>query len=459
MALDFFRSRLDGMVDLRHPLCILADQLPWERIEQSLAPRFTAKTHTAGRPRKQMRLMVALLMLKHNFNLSDEALVIRFSENVVWQYFAGYEYYDPSIPCDATQIGRFRSALGEQGLEEILRHTIEFAVDSKAIKPQEFERIIVDTTVQEKAIAHPTDARLLDIARRKLVKLAKQAGIPLKQTFEREGKGLRWKASGYAHAKQFKRLRSTIKRQRTVLGIVIREIERKAIAAGTVLTSAMIALLERAKRIYAQQPKDKNKLYALHAPEVECIGKGKARAPYEFGVKVSIAITHKQGLMIGARSFAGNPYDGHLLYAQMEQTVNLLEGVGVKPTQAFVDLSFRGKDVALDNPGLEIIHKGKYKSLSKTQRKHLRRRSAIEPAIGHLKADHRMARCYLKGALGDAHHALSCAIGYNIAWLLRAIARLGLGYLIAALVFAAKLWRKGGFGGKMQPIALQGVSV
>ena len=124
--------------------------------------------------------------------------------------------------------------------------------------------------------------------------------------------------------------------------------------------------------------------------------------------------------MVGARSFAGNPFDGHTLAAQLEQTTNLMQDLGRAPKQVIVDLVFRGVDA--DNPGVEIIHRGKYKSLTKLQRKWLKRRQAIEPLIGHTKADHGMQRCWLQGEMGDALHALSCAAGYNIRWLLRAIA-------------------------------------
>lgn len=288
-----------------------------------------------------------------------------------------------------------------------------------------------DSTVQEKAIAHPTDSRLLEIARHKVVQAAKQAGIALKQTFVKEGKALRRKAGGYAHAKQFKRLKKVVKRQRTILGILLREVERK-LATATSASAAALAhltgLLERAERIRTQQPKDKHKLYALHAPEVECIGKGKARKPYEFGVKASLAVTHKSGLIVGARTFPGNPYDGHVLNQQLEQTTILLEDTGKTPRQVIVDLGYRGVDQ--DNPGVEIIHRGKFKSLSKQQRRWLKRRPAVEPVIGHLKADHRMDRCWLQGTTGDALHAVLCAAGYNLRWLLRAMVRLGLKALL-----------------------------
>ena len=185
--------------------------------------------------------------------------------------------------------------------------------------------------------------------------------------------------------------------------------------------------LERAERIRMQQRHDKNKLYALHAPEVECIGKGKARKPYEFGVKSAVVVSHRQGLMLGARTFPGNPYDGHILSAVLEQATNLMQDLSVTIKQVVADLGFRGKEVDADNPGVQIIHRGRFKSLSQQERRWLKRRQAVEPAIGHLKSDHRLDRCWLKGTLGDALHAISCAAGYNLRWLLRAVARLGIG--------------------------------
>ena len=466
---DFFRSRLDQMIDLRHPLAALSTRLHWALIEAAVAPKvahqakpakrlvgqdlagafegeFGGGISPAGRPRLPIRLMVSLLYLKNSFNLSDEELVERWAENVQWQFFGGMDYYEPRLPCDATQIGRLRRLLGEDGLEQLLKATIECAVQIKAVRPADLERVIVDSTVQSKAIAHPVDSRLLEIARHKVVSAARRAGIACKQTYAKEGKTLRRKTGGYAHAKQFKRLRKKVKRQRTILGVVMREVHRKldadqaAVAAGGApankpgspnALSDLAMWLQRAERIRTQQRDTKNKLYALHAPEVECISKGKARSPYEFGVEVSLVVTHKQGLMVGARSFPGNPYDGHVLSAQLEQTNNLLQDLGRSPKQVIVDLGYRGVDA--DNPGVQIIHRGKYKSLTDHEKRLLKRRQAIEPLIGHTKVDHRMDRCWLQGAMGDALHALSCAAGYNIRWLLRVIVRLGLGGLFYAL--------------------------
>ncbi|MBQ0957706.1 IS5 family transposase [Ideonella sp. 4Y11] len=273
------------------------------------------------------------------------------------------------------------------------------------------------------------------MAREKIARLAKRAGIALKLTHEREGKTLRRRAAGYAHAKQFKRLKRVLRRQRTILGSLLREVRRKMTALPQSAQDPLTVWLHRAERLHAQKPHDKGKLYALHAPEVECIGKGNARQPYEFGVKVSVAVTHRHGLMVGARSFPGNPYDGHTLAAQLEQTGTLLQDIGVKPSTAMVDLGYRGVDA--DIAPVQLVHRGKSKTLTTQQRAWLRRRQAVEPAIGHLKADHRMDRCWLKGSEGDALHAVLCAAGFNIRWLLRAIARLGLAGVYCALALLA----------------------
>ena len=190
--------------------------------------------------------------------------------------------------------------------------------------------------------------------------------------------------------------------------------------------------LHKARRIVEQSGQRKAtegqpKLYAWHAPEVACISKGKARQRYEFGVKVGLASTLKGNLIVGARAFHGNPYDGHTLHEQLEQATILMQDSAVKPVTALVDLGYRG--VEADLPGVRIVHRGKAKRLSEQERKLLKRRQAIEPIIGHLKADHRMDRCPLKGETGDRLHAVLCAAGYNIRWLLRRIAKKGIAFL------------------------------
>ncbi len=361
----------------------------------------------------------------------------RWADTPRWQFFSGCAYYEDRQPCDATTLVKFRQLLGEEGVEELLAQTINVAVELKLIKPQELSRVIVDSTVQHKAIAHPTDSRLLETARIKLVEAAKDAGIHLKQTFAKEGKELGRKAGRYAHARQFKRMRRAIERQRTIVGRLHREIDRKASAIGQAVREALGETLNKARRIVGQSGQRKAadgqpKLYAWHAPEVDCISKGKAKTPYEFGVKVGIASTLKGNLIVGARAFHGNPYDGHTLREQLEQATILMQDSAGKPVTAFVDLGYRGVDA--ENPDMHIVHRGKAKRISEQDRRLLKRRQAIEPIIGHLKADHRMDRCHLKGETGDRLHAVLCAAGYNIKWLLRMIARKGVTFLTTILL-------------------------
>ncbi|QEO95183.1 transposase [Xanthomonas oryzae pv. oryzicola] len=176
--------------------------------------------------------------------------------------------------------------------------------------------------------------------------------------------------------------------------------------------------MERAQRLLTQRPKDKQKLYALHAPEVDCMSKGKASSPYECGVKVGIAVSARKGVIVGARSFPGHPYDGDTLAEQLEQARGLLQDVNVIPQVAIVDLGYRGRDVE----GVQILHRGKAKTLTRRQWRWIKRRQAVEPVIGHLKQDCRLNRCHLNGAQGDALHVLGCAAGDNLRWLLRWIA-------------------------------------
>lgn len=425
---DFFRARIDQMIDLRHPLAVLASRMPWQEIEAAVAHRFVRKVHEgeampdldlfgekpqrkvlaskAGRPRVPLRVMISLLYLKHAFNESDEGVVRRWADTPRWQFFSGQSYYEDRQPCDATTLVKFRKLLGEDGVEELLAQTINVAVELKLIKPQELSRVIVDSTVQEKAIAHPTDSRLLETARIKLVEAAKGACIALKQTFAKEGEQLSRQAGRFAHARQFKRMRRAIKRQRTIVGRLAREIDRKASAIGQAVREALDEVL------------------------------GKARRPYEFGVKVGIASTFKGNLIVGARAFHRNPYDGHTLSSQLEQATILMQDCAAAPETVFVDLGYRGVDA--DNPGVRVVHRGKPKRLTAQERRQLKRRQAIEPIIGHLKADHRMDRCHLKGEYGDRLHAVLCAAGYNIKWLLRMIAKKVVPFLGAIFLCPAK---------------------
>jgi transposase, IS5 family len=361
----------------------------------------------AGRPRLPTRLMVSLLYLKHAFNESDEGVVERCPETPAWQYFSGMDYFELRLPCDATLIGKFRKLIGEDDVEELLSQTVSVALNLKVISKKALETVVVDLTVRPKAIAHPTDSRLLEVARQKLVEAAKDAGIALRQKFAKEGKQLTRKAGGYAHARQFRRMRKPINRQRTIVAKLARQIERQMAALADDMKKSINEALRKAQQIVTQTKHRKTKgipkRYSWHASEVEVIVKGKARTPYEFGVKVGITSTLKGDLILGARSFLNNPYDGHTPAEQLEQA-SILSNSTIK--DVYVDLGYCGVDQ--QNPGVSIKHRGKYKRLNEKERRLLKRRQAIEPIIGHLKADHRMNRCHLKGTVKVMQYTPCC---------------------------------------------------
>ena len=373
----FCRARHDALIDLRHPLAVLAIRMPWAQIESNLTPVFAHRDRAgrtvegmdlygptvtlagagispAGWARLPMRMMVALLYLKHAYNLSDDAFIERWVQDVYFQFFSGQEYFEARFPCDKAQLSRFRKGLGEAGVEELLKTTIEASVAMGAVKKADLERVIVDTTAQEKAIAHLTDSRLLEVSQSKIVRLAQPAGIKLKLTHEREASALGRRAGGYANARQFKHLRRVSSRKRALLGIVQREVQRKMTALPQAAHDKLSYRMTLPERIHTQRPKEEYKLYALHAPEAACISKGKSRRPYEFGVKVSVAVTHKQGLIVGSRTFPCNSCDSHTLAEQIEQTTHLLQDLKVKPAIAISDMSSRG----VDHPvAAQVIHR------------------------------------------------------------------------------------------------------
>jgi IS5 family transposase len=248
-----------------------------------------------------------------------------------------------------------------------------------------------------------------------LVKLAGEHGIELRQNYNRQAPRMAAQIGRYAHAKQYKRMRKAVKALKTRVGRVHREVQRKLEQLPDSAQPKAKDLLHRVRRILTQQTKDRNKLYALHAPEVECISKGKARTPYEFGVKVTIATTLKEGLVVGMRSMPGNPYDGHTLQETIEQVEILTDK---RPSIAIVDKGYQGYQGA-ELTGTQILRSGQRRGVTQAMKAMIKRRSAIEPAIGHTKMDGRLGRNPLKGAIGDALHAVLCGAGHNIRMLLK----------------------------------------
>ncbi len=375
-AFELFQAHFDQLLDPSHELLVLANKIDWASLEVAFADCYSPDM---GAPAKAIRLMVGLHYLKYTFSQSDETLVERWVENPYWQYFCGYTHMQHKFPIHPTSMTKWRNRVGAKRLEALLTETIAVAVREKQLPKRDLTRITVDTTVQEKNIAYPTDSKLLYKTIVKLAGEAKSRGIVLRQSYLRVGKKAAVKVGRYAHAKQFKRMHRRLSKLRTYVGRMIRDIRRKA----TDIDEELATLLDRADRICGQQPKDKKKLYSLHEPEVQCISKGKAHKRYEFGQKIAVATTNRSNWIVAASLMEGNPYDGHTL----GDTLTAVESVtGVSVTDTYVDKGYRGHGYTGD---AEVHIAGQHKkNTSRAEQKRRRRRSAIEPQLGHLKSDH-----------------------------------------------------------------------
>lgn len=392
---------LKDLLNAEHPLYRLAAVINWQMFEAEFGKLYA---EGLGRPALPTRLLVGLHYLKHLSQVSDEAVVAGWVENPYWQYFCGEQHFQHHLPCDPSSLVRWRQRVGPEGIEKLLRETLEAAQRMRALKPAEINRVNVDTTVQEKAIAFPTDARLYHKARRALVRLARQLNFRLRQSYERVGKRALVRQGRYGAAQQLKRARRETKKLRVYLGRVLRNLERYC----GPLREHQAQLLITARRILEQQREDRGKVYSLQAPEVECIAKGKAHQRYEFGCKVRIVTTSQAGWIVGIDAEHGNPYDGATLRPALSQVEKL---TGVRPEAAFADKGYRGTE---HHPEGVAVYLSGRKNLSGTLTKLLRRRAAIEPVIGHTKHDHGMERNHLLGRAGDRINAMLSGCGWNL---------------------------------------------
>jgi IS5 family transposase len=413
---DLFRARLDQIIDMGHPLVRLARTIDWGFLEATFGAVYE---DGAGRPPLPTRLMAGLAILKHTYDLSDEVVCELWLENPYYQYFCGEEFFRHRLPFDRSSMTHWRNRMGAERLQALLQESLAAATRSGAIKPADLARAVVDTTVQPKNVTFPTDAKLVNRAREKLVTLAKKLGVELRQSYVRVGKIALVKHQRYAHARQFDRAGKALRKLKTYLGRVIRDIARK-IDGEPPLETAFASLLSLARRVRDQQRGQRGpKVYSLHAPEVECIGKGKPHKPYEFGVKVSVATTLKRckggQFVTHVQALPGNPYDGHTL-ARVIPAIEALLGNTIE--RLHTDAGYRGHNAPPEYKFKVYTAKQKRRVTPQIKRE-MRRRSAIEPVIGHLKSEHRMDRNYLAGRHGDASNAILAAVGYNFRRLIR----------------------------------------
>ena len=425
---DLFRSRLDQIIDLDHALVKLARAIDWRFLEERLGAVYTDQP---GHPPLPTRLMAGLAILKHMHDLSDEALCEHWIENPYFQFFCGEELFQHRVVFDRSSLTRWRQRMGEEKLLALLQESPAVAARTEAMRPKDLARVIVDTTVQPKAAMFPTDAKLLNRARERLVRLTKKLGVDLRQSYRRVGKFALIKHQRYAHAKQFKRANRSLRKLKTYLGRVIRDIERR-IAGNEGLRATFMRPLYLARRVLDQDRRQRGrKVYSLHAPEVECIGKGKAHRPYEFGVKVSVATTlhRSRGGQFATHVAAlpGNPYDGHTLATVIPAMERL---VGNTLDRILAGAGYRGHNAPPEYK-FKVYTAGQKRRVTPQIKREMRRCAAVEPVIGHLKAEHRMGRNYLAHSSGDALNVVLAAVGYNFRLLLRWLRLLLLKILIA----------------------------
>jgi IS5 family transposase len=410
-----FFEYLPRKLNPQNKLYKLRPLINWEGLEREIAP--FVPTSKLGRDKKSTRVMIALLMLGAMINGSDCFTSEELEENLYWQYFCGYDYMDDCGGVSESAVRRFRQALGEEGLNLILMELTRVGVKTGTIKKKDLDSVIIDTTVQIKNIKHPHDAHLLGKAREEIVKLMKEMGLKLNETYELAYKKLLIKLWKYKENSKAKMRFKVMRRMKTLVGRLIRVFTRNVPASN--LKEAQKSIYDRVVRIYAQSFLSKtakeeykaagNKvLYSFHASEVECIGKGKLHKPYEFGNKVGLGVTGRRNFILAIKSFTNNPYDGHTL----DQTIKAIESNTKQSVdKAFVDLGYRGHNYAKKGKVYTPYTKKEITPEIKLMQK---RRSAIEPIIGHLKQYGRMGRNYLKGTFGDTINPIISGIGFNL---------------------------------------------
>jgi transposase, IS5 family len=392
---------LKDFLNAAHPLYRLASVVHWAQFDRQFGKFYADET---GRPALATRLLVGLHYLKYLYNVSDEVVVASWVENPYWQYFCGEEYFVHKFPCDPTSLVKWRQRVGVEGGEKLLKESLAAAQREAVLTETELKRVNVDTTVQEKAIAFPTDARLYQKARQALVRVAKSCNFKLRQSYVRVGKRALVNQGRYGAARQLKRARRETRKLRTYLGRVLRNVERGHLQ----LSAKQEQTVKVTRRIFTQQRTDHRKVYSVHAPEVECIAKGKVAKHYEFGSKVPIVTTSRRNWIVGIDAVHDNPYDGATLKPAFTQVKRL---TGVRPEEAFVDKGFRGQ--RYHPKGVAVYVTGR-RNLPPQLSKLLKRRAAIEPVIGHTKHDHGMDRNYLLGKVGDRINALLSGAAWNL---------------------------------------------
>ena len=402
---QFLMPDLTAMLDARQPLYRLAQKIEWQRFESEFGVLYAEE----GRPALPVRRMVGLLLLKQLHNLSDERVVEQWTLNPYFQFFCGEREFQWGAPCAASELVHFRHRIGPDGGEKLLAASVAL----HGAKAKEAE-VVLDTTVQEKAITFPTDSKLHAKIVRAAQRIARRSGLTLRQSYARTVPKLLQAQRGWRHPRTRQHARKAARKLKTIAGRLVRELKRK-LPAG----HRHEKILGLCQRILAQKRHDKNKIYSLHEPHVYCLAKGKAHKEYEFGAKASLVVGKTLGVILGALNFETNTYDGHTVEPALEQVERV---TGYRPDKAIGDRGYKGRrhfgTTELLIPGAPAAHATAY--TKRKARARFRRRAAIEPRIGHLKTDFRLGRNFLRGVNGDAFNLLLAATAANLRLWLRA---------------------------------------
>jgi IS5 family transposase len=413
-----FLPNLSEFINPKHELYLLAEKIDWNVFESEFAPLYAS----VGQPAKPIRLMVGLLILKQLYDLGDETVMKEWVSNPYFQYFCGAVVFHWKFPCDPSDLVHFRHRIGGEGVEQILAVSIVLH-GASVLK----EDISIDTTVQEKNITYPTDTKLAVKIIKQCRQMAEKEGVRWRQSYKFVVKDLLKKANAKS-SKKAKEKKKARRKLKTIASRMVREVKRKLSVESLARNEEKIAVYEK---VLSQKKEDKDKIYALHAPEVSCIAKGKEHKKYEFGSKVAFAVSQKSNVMMAAVSFRGNPNDNKTIGKALEQQVRM---TGVRAKKAYTDRGCKSQRIGETEIVSPSNGKGKTSAEKTRLRKSFRRRAAIEPDIGHLKSEYGLGRNYLKGEVGDEINAMLAASAFNFkSWMRKAIAQ---------LIFVINYWRK-----------------
>ena len=401
---ELFRPMLVDFIDDKHELVLLSEKIDWDYFEKEFSPLYS-KT---GNPSHPIRFMVGCLLLKHLYNLGDETLASAWIMNPYMQHFCGRVFFEHQFPCDPSNFVHFRKRIGEKGIEKIFSYSVRM----HDAKTSTSNFVLSDTTVQENNTTFPTDAKLCKKVIDYCNKIAENEGIKQRQRYTKVSKQLVRNTYNGKHPKRAKLARKSQRQLKTIAMRLIRELERNFTAEQQECYRESMELYTKA---VTQKRNDTDKVYSLHKPFTRCIAKGKAHKQYEFGNKVGLVTTSNKGkkIILGIKAFLQTPYDGHTIEPLLEQ---METGGQQLPKELVYDRGGKGKSeikgVKISIPGVPRKTDTAYQK--HTKRKKFRTRAAIEPIIGHLKTDFRLAQNYFLGETGPQINALLSATAWNM---------------------------------------------